>query len=152
MTTRGESFESVAIGSSTRRLKLRKSPDNRMTAWRFDARKEYWSWRISIGFAAGRIIGAGLEAGMGLMPGMELIFASVGVVRRSWLRGLGGVSRQGSTFWSIFSGLQLQLPPLCLSLHFTYMYLLGLNYDIVTHVQHHHNDDHPTSSASITYS
>ena len=41
MTTSGESFESVAIGSSTRRLKLRKRPDNKMTAWRFDARKEY---------------------------------------------------------------------------------------------------------------
>jgi hypothetical protein len=41
MTTSGESFESVLIGSSTRLLKLRKRPDNKMTAWRFDARNEY---------------------------------------------------------------------------------------------------------------
>ena len=80
MMTRGESFASVAIGSSTRRLKLRTRPDNRMTAWRFDARKEYGSWRISIGFAGGRMIGGGLETGMGLMPGVELIFAVVAVV------------------------------------------------------------------------
>jgi hypothetical protein len=41
MMTSGESFARVVIGSSTRRLKLRKRPDNRMTAWRLDARKEY---------------------------------------------------------------------------------------------------------------
>jgi len=58
---------------------------------------------MSIGFAGGRIIGAGFEAGIGLIPGVELMFAFL-VKVQGGCEGANGCCCcvQGSTFWSVF--------------------------------------------------
>ena len=67
----------VETGSFTKRLKLKKRPVSRITGCRFAARKAYWSWMSSVGFALGKGIGAGLLSGMGLMPGVALILGGI---------------------------------------------------------------------------
>lgn len=87
--TIGASLASVVIGSCTRRLKLSARPDSRMAGCRFEARKEYGSLMMSVGFAAGSGIDAGFAAGIGLIPGIELILG--GIVATWWV-----VSRLGN--------------------------------------------------------